>query len=99
MNYKAMVPAPISRAIHDFGIGRELLVRLLTAIHVDVPGEYLLCRRFRMEKDDRFYRYRIILDDERLRHAFRMAVDDTTAPGFLIVVSIRHETRPFPPKS
>ncbi len=97
MNYKAIVPAPISEAIGRFGLNRDLLVRLVTAIHADVPRDYDGSRRFRIRDFDRAYRYRIVLFDEHLRHVFRLAVDDTTAEGQLIVLGIRHETRPHHP--
>ena len=99
MNYKAAVPAAISRAIQAFGIGREMVVRILAAIHENVPRDYPQCRQFRIGKDEIYYRCRIVLKDDHLRHLFRMGVDDTTAEGHLIVVAIRHKTRPCPPKS
>jgi hypothetical protein len=99
VNYKAAVPAAISRAIQAFGIGREMVVRILAAIHEKVPRDYPQCRQFRIGKDERYYRYRIVLKDDQVSHLFRMAVDDTTAEGHLIVVDIRHKTRPCPPKS
>jgi hypothetical protein len=76
-----------------------MVVRILAAIHEKVPRDYPQCRQFRIGKDERCYRYRIVLKDDQVSHLFRMAVDDTTAEGHLIVVDIRHKTRPCPPKS
>jgi hypothetical protein len=99
VNYKAMVPKPISQEIGRFGLERDLLVRLVAAIHADIPRDYERSRRFRTGDSDRAYRYRIALHDEQWRHVFRLAVDDTTGQGFLIVIGIRHDKRRRPPQA
>jgi hypothetical protein len=93
MSYKVVVPKPISQKIGDFQLSRELTNRLLAAIHEDVPHDYEQSRRQRIPDFEWTYKYRIVLTDEGLTHVFRFAVDDSTAQGHLILVSIHHETR------
>lgn len=96
MDYKVKVPKPISEKIGSFGLHRNLMVRLVTAIHTDIPRDYEHSRQFRVQGKEDLYRYRKLLVDEKLKHLFRFVVDDTTAQGFLIIRSIRHDTRPNP---
>jgi len=98
MNYKVVAPKPVSIRIGSFGLDRGLIVRLVTAIHAEVPRDYERSRRFRTPGNEETYRHRIVLLDESTRHVFRLAVDDSTTQGFLIVVGIRHDAKMRPPQ-
>ncbi len=90
MQWKVIVPKLISRAVGELGISRWLTVRLLTSIHQDLPLDAPRFRHFRVPKDQRLFNYRVILPDGEIRHLFAMAVDDTTADGYLMIVDLRH---------
>lgn len=89
MTFKAIVPQPISKAIGAFRIDREIKIRLLAAIHDDLPRHADEFRLFRSRADDRFFHYKAAIEEAGIEHTFFLEIDDS-ASGYLIVASIRY---------
>lgn len=90
MNRTTVVPKPISETIRQFVLSREMVIRLLTRMHSDVPNDYLRFRHFRVK--ERYYRYRMVIGEANglKRHLFTFVIDDTSSPDHLIVSEIGH---------
>jgi hypothetical protein len=63
MNFKVVAPPPISRAIGGFQLERNVMVRLLAAIHSDIPAEYEQSHLSRTPGHEETYDYRVVLRD------------------------------------
>jgi hypothetical protein len=59
-------------------------------LHIDLPARADRVRRRRDPDDIDFCQYRVALQDGGAWHDFEFRVDDRSAPGFLIVVRMRH---------
>ena len=92
MKRKVIVSAPISRAIRDFGLPREILLALLAKIHNEVSAKFEDTRHQRMD-DDRYYRHRMIVHDtdSSTEHLFVLVIDDSTSPDHLVIANIGHD--------
>ncbi len=90
MKRKVLFPAPISRAIRDFGLSRDVLVEMLIHIHEGIPRAYEVLRHHRAD-DVRYYTHSIIIPmHDGGAHLFLVIVDDTTSPDHLQVAKIGH---------
>ena len=90
MDCKTKVPKSIRDEIGRFQLPREVLIQLITRMHHDVPRDYQLFRKYRVQTDERSYRYRFVISEKDTRHLFTFAIDDTTAAGFFIFTAITH---------
>ncbi len=92
MKRKVVISPPISRRIRDFGLSRDVLLRLLTELHQILPGQYSLSKYPRL-KDGREFFCRIVIAGAENEHLFVAVVDDTTFPDHLVVSDIEHAIR------
>ena len=63
MIWRAIVRAPISRAIGRCGLTRLGVVRLLASVHIDLPARTDQVRMVRDPNDPDFCVYRVSLND------------------------------------
>ena len=90
MNYKAVISKGLNRAIGQLGLSRTLKVKLLASIHDQLPKVVEQFRGDRYPGDERSFLYRVDFEDLEANHHFLIKVDDTTAPGFLMVETIHY---------
>jgi len=88
------VPQPVSRAIGTFQLTRALTVRVLAAIHQELPQATPQHRSARIPGDDRCFAFRILLPEGDVQHLFVLKVDDATSSDQFIVEDVRHFIRP-----
>ncbi len=82
----------ISQRIGEL-LSRNGIVRLLTALHDELPGLYSRYRNLRHPDDDRLCLFFSTLGDGSQMHRFTFFVDDTTSPDHLIIEQFEHDAR------
>jgi hypothetical protein len=95
VNWKSIIPDPISREIGSFQLPRQTVVQLLAAIHEAIPREYERFRKYRVENNDRLYRFKLLIPAGETIHLFMFSIDDTTANGHLILADITHRSKRY----
>ncbi|HYV38141.1 MAG TPA: hypothetical protein VE988_20820, partial [Gemmataceae bacterium] len=68
MNFKVVVPKPISERIGGFGLSRGLTVRVLTAIHTLTIARYPQFRDARVVGQERYCWFRMVLAEGGATH-------------------------------
>ncbi len=92
MSRKIVIPKPISQYIGRLGLSRQILLKLLNHIHVDMPEHYNRFRQNRvLNNEDSQCTWRFVIKDGTIAHLFSFAIDDTTSPDHLIIVFLRHD--------
>ncbi len=94
MTLRVRIPSPIRSAIGALPLDRAMKVRLLARIHSDIPNDYEKYHGNRVPGMPNAYRHRFAIRGERNNHLFILALDDRKEPGALILVDIRHLSRP-----
>jgi hypothetical protein len=89
---KVIVPKAISMAIGSFAISRRLTVRVLTAVHSEIPAQYNTFRPHGSTGTG-YCRCRISVEENGQTHIFTFFVDDMTSPDHLLIVSVHHTVR------
>ena len=93
MDWKAVVPKPISQKFRSFGLPRDVMINLCTRIHHDIPRDYEQFRSYRIGDDGATYAYRMVIPEKSgRRHLFTFAISDS-AQGFLILLDITHSVK------
>ncbi len=80
MNWRVVLRGGISQTIGRCGLSRQSVVRVLTAVHVNLP----------VHADPDFFLYYFSLWDGGTFHTFEFRINDFTAPGYLFVVRMKH---------
>jgi hypothetical protein len=96
VEYHVVVPGGISRAIRDSGLSREGRNRVLSQLHAELRYRADEYRGDRTADDPTLFQCPVALIDGDQGHLFEFTVDDTTAAGYLFVVSVRHHSFPSP---
>ena len=96
MEWHSILRPHLSRALGECGLSRDALLLVLFALHHTLPEQ---ADRFRRTRDpnrpDSLFLFRVSLPDGALWHRLTFGVDDATAPGYLFVENVAHETRPL----
>jgi hypothetical protein len=90
--FRLIVDPAASRALGACGLSRESLVRVLTALHADLPNRAAARRPARDPVDPDCFLFPLSLHDAGVRHRLIFRVNDTQAQGFLFVEALTHET-------
>ena len=83
-----------SRQIGECRLTRTAMVRVLAGLHGELPQQYHRFKAFRNPEDTTQFFYFDGIADGDLMHTFTFRVDDSTSPDHLIVVDLKHESRP-----
>src|SRR3954452_7334394 len=94
MEYHVLVEKPVSQALGQMiGGHRNLLVRVLTDLHVFLPRRADTLRQQRDPEDSDLFRYRVTLPEGTHWHTFSFRVNDVRAQGYLFVEAVDYESR------
>ena len=95
MEYHVIVEKPVSRELgRKIGQHRNLLVRVLAALHDDLTNHADTFRSQRDPEDSDLFRHAVTLAEGDAWHTCYFRVNDVRAQGYLFVESVNHESRP-----
>lgn len=87
---RTMIPPEISRMLGGF-LSRTGIVRVLAALHEELPRLYPLLQDIRHPDDERYFSYPLSVADGETVHGIYFVVDDSTSPDHLIIADFVHE--------
>jgi hypothetical protein len=97
VNYKLIIPKPISRALGQCNLSREALLWTINNLYQRLENDPSLFRSNRtVGKEEDSFTYEVhVLDGDR-RHRLTFHVNDRMAPGLLLIEALVHRSQPEP---
>jgi hypothetical protein len=87
-----IVSPKVSSSLGALQLPRELLLKVLFAVHHTLPSNYDRIRKNREVEDPDLFDYAPVIFDGEQWHRLRFSVNDTRATGFLFIDAVSSES-------